>query len=209
MDETCVVAMPDGIVMGQVIVMPDGIAMVQVIVMCDGIAMPGGIVMVQVIDIVVAEDRCMVQLGDMLDAPVGPGLAFAGAARTVREIVAAAKAAAAMRRGRMVLSSAGRGLGDRVRGIRHIEIKASYSRVSLRALIHSDHPDAAHPWPRSSCFPKSLGIPAQGQPGVARSAFWVTVLMRNLESMRPRGPRTVTSGLGSSGNWLQLNTRYP
>ncbi|WP_329531032.1 hypothetical protein OG568_09050 [Streptomyces sp. NBC_01450] len=126
MDETCVVAMPDGIVMGQVIVMPGGIVMVQVIVMWDGIAMPGGIVMVQVIDIVVAEDRCMVQLGDMLDAPVGPGLAFAGAARTVREIVAAVRAAAAMRRGRMVLSSAGRGLGDRVRGIRHIQIKASY-----------------------------------------------------------------------------------
>ncbi|MFH8773693.1 hypothetical protein [Streptomyces sp. NPDC017958] len=85
-----------------------------------------GIVMGQVIDIVVAETRCMVQLGDTLDAPVGPGLAFAGAARTVREIVAAARAAAAMRRERIVLSSAGRGLGDRVRGIRHMEIKASY-----------------------------------------------------------------------------------
>ncbi|MFF3582568.1 hypothetical protein [Streptomyces mirabilis] len=130
MDETCIVAMPDGIVIGQVIVMPGGIVMVQVIDMWDGmwdgIVMPGGIVMVQVIDIVVAEDRCIVQLGDTLDAPGGAGFASAGAARTVREIVAAARAATAMRRGRMVVSSAGNGLGDRVREIRHIEIKASY-----------------------------------------------------------------------------------
>jgi uncharacterized circularly permuted ATP-grasp superfamily protein len=125
-DETCIVAMPDGIVIGQVIVMPGGIVMVHVIDMWDGIVMPGGIVMVHVIDIVVAEDRCMVQLGDTLDAPDGAGFASAGAARTVREIVAAARAATAMRRGRMVFSSAGHGLGDRVRGIRHIEIKASY-----------------------------------------------------------------------------------
>jgi hypothetical protein len=125
-DETCIVAMPDGIVIGQVIVMPGGIVMVHVIDMWDGIVMPGGIVMVHVIDIVVAEDRCMVQLGDTLDAPDGAGFASAGAARTVREIVAAARAATAMRRGRMVVSSAGHGLGDRVREIRHIGIKALY-----------------------------------------------------------------------------------
>ncbi|MGW7406540.1 hypothetical protein ACWGI9_22885 [Streptomyces sp. NPDC054833] len=112
------------IVMVERVAMADGIVTVHGIVM-DGIVMADGIGMVHVIDIVVAEDRCMVQLGDTLGVPVGPGLALAGAARAVREIAAAVRAAAAMRRERMVLSSAGRGLGGRVRGIRHTEMKAS------------------------------------------------------------------------------------
>jgi hypothetical protein len=112
------------IVMVECVAMADGIVMVHGIVM-DGIAMADGIVMVHVIDIGVAEDRCMVQLDDMLGALAWSGLALAGAARAVREIAAAVRAAAAMRRERMVLSSAGRGLGGRVRGIRHTEMKAS------------------------------------------------------------------------------------
>ncbi|MFF4576609.1 hypothetical protein [Streptomyces sp. NPDC001410] len=98
MDGIRVVGVAGAIVMVQVIVMADGIVMVQGIDMVDGmvdgIVMADGIVMVQVIDILLAEDRCMVQLGDTLGVPVGPGIAFAGAARAVREIVAAARAAA-------------------------------------------------------------------------------------------------------------------
>ncbi|MEU9383735.1 hypothetical protein AB0D38_23340 [Streptomyces sp. NPDC048279] len=104
-----VIFMADGFVMPDDIVMVQGIAMPDGIVMPEGIAMPDGIGMMQVIDIVGVDDRCMVQLGDAPGVPVGAGLAFAGAARAVREIVAAARAAAAMRPGRMVLSSAGRG----------------------------------------------------------------------------------------------------
>ncbi|MGW9024927.1 hypothetical protein ACWGQ5_11960 [Streptomyces sp. NPDC055722] len=111
MGGTGIVGVGDGI-MVQVIVMVEGVAMadgivmvqVQGIVLAFGIVMADGIDMLHVIDIVVAEDRCMVQFGDTLDVPVGPGLAFAGTARAVREIVAAARAAAAMRRERMVLS---------------------------------------------------------------------------------------------------------
>lgn len=103
------------IVMAEGVAVPDGIVMVHGMVMPSGILMPDGIGMLHDIDIMVVEDRRMVQPGDPLNGPAGLGDAFAATAGAVRHI-AAARAAAAVRRERIVVSSAGRGPDDRVRG---------------------------------------------------------------------------------------------